>query len=866
MLTGDSAPATRIAACLVGVLLMSLLVGEVGPVGGYKPSTSWWPSNSLHFQLANLIGTSAVYKSATQRTMAEWNAAGANFSFTHSSAVYDSISCGVSDNQVIAFDPEDGCGRFGNGALAVTSLRFKQFCFLFICGEKKYDVDITFNTNYQWGVFKGSRTGQYDFERVMLHELGHAVGLDHEDDGSDTIMNSHYDHGEYLYSDDVAGIQYIRGANGNKPDLQVRFSAAGGDQWPRPTTGSLSISPGDPLRLHADVVNAGNALSVPTTLRYYRSTNSIISTSDLAVYSSPVGNIVNGKSTSYTATTLSAPAGGGDYYYGACVRTLNDPPAEESNLNNNCSDPVRVTVVVPDLVVQLTSLSDSTLTPGQSFTFRSTVRNVGQGSALGTTLRYWARNASWSPIRWVSVGTQEVPSLAGGSPGRAYRPSFNAPQPGIYYYRACVDEDPRESNRANNCSGSVRVTVTAALPDRAALVALYNATNGASWTVKTNWNSHEPVAQWHGVTVRNGRVTALDLSQNNLVGRIPAEIGNLTALTELYLRDNRLASLPPELGNLTNLTVLEIFQSELTGRIPPELGNLHNLAVLEAFDNRLTGPIPPELGNLQSLTALDLDDNQLTGSIPDSLRNPTRLVGLDLSGNQLTGPIPPRLGYGSRSSLRVVNLGRNRLTGSIPVELGALRSLWGLGLHDNQLSGPLPSELGNLMQLEVLFVEDNQLSGPVPVELGRLANLRELALDSDTGLCLVQGFPLASRFAQLAQQEGVSSCSDAAGFTDDPIVPGVTAVKAAHFTELRTRIDVLRETHGLGRFRWTNPILAAGVRIRGVHMSELRTALQQTYAAANRTPGFITESVRPGWEIHAWHINDLRDAVKTLER
>ena len=48
-------------------------------------------------------------------------------------------------------------------------------------------------------------------------------------------------------------------------------------------------------------------------------------------------------------------------------------------------------------------------------------------------------------------------------------------------------------------------------------------------------------------------------------------------------------------------------------------------------------------------------------------------------------------------------------------------------------------------------------------------------------------------------------------FTDDPLQPRVTPVKAVHFTELRTRIDALREAAGLTRFSWTDPILRAGV-------------------------------------------------------
>ena len=72
-------------------------------------------------------------------------------------------------------------------------------------------------------------------------------------------------------------------------------------------------------------------------------------------------------------------------------------------------------------------------------------------------------------------------------------------------------------------------------------------------------------------------------------------------------------------------------------------------------------------------------------------------------------------------------------------------------------------------------------------------------------------------------------------FTDDPIVPGETPVKAVHFTELRARIDTLRSAAGLPRFSWTDPVLRAGVtRVRLTHLLELRSALAAAYAAAER--------------------------------
>ncbi|MXZ01127.1 S8 family serine peptidase, partial [Candidatus Poribacteria bacterium] len=91
--------------------------------------------------------------------------------------------------------------------------------------------------------------------------------------------------------------------------------------------------------------------------------------------------------------------------------------------------------------------------------------------------------------------------------------------------------------------------------DRAALVALYNATNGANWTNNTNWLTDNDISTWYGVSASNGWVTELDLHANNLTGEIPIQLSNLTNLTRLQLAGNALTgTIPSELGNLSNLT------------------------------------------------------------------------------------------------------------------------------------------------------------------------------------------------------------------------------------------------------------------------------------------------------------------------
>ena len=108
----------------------------------------------------------------------------------------------------------------------------------------------------------------------------------------------------------------------------------------------------------------------------------------------------------------------------------------------------------------------------------------------------------------------------------------------------------------------------------------------------------------------------------------------------------------------------------------------------------------------------------------------------------------------------------------------------------------------------------------------------------------------------------------ARGFTDDPIVPGVTPVRAVHFTELRVRIDVLRRDAGLAPFTWTDRLLLPGVTpVMLVHLTELRSALAEAFAAAGRAvPQWTDPSSATGLTpIRAAHLTELRAAVLALE-
>ncbi|NNE71531.1 MAG: T9SS type A sorting domain-containing protein [Rhodothermales bacterium] len=176
--------------------------------------------------------------------------------------------------------------------------------------------------------------------------------------------------------------------------------------------------------------------------------------------------------------------------------------------------------------------------------------------------------------------------------------------------------------------------------DQAALEALYNATNGAAWTDNTGWLTGD-AATWFGVTVQNSRVTEINLNGNNLVGTLPASLGDLTALEVLNLGTNTISGgIPGTLGSIPTLRELHLYENDLTGAIPTALGNATALTTVRLYSNNLSGSIPSTLGGLPALALLNLDNNALTGSIPASFSGASALAFLSLSENQLTGVIP----------------------------------------------------------------------------------------------------------------------------------------------------------------------------------------------------------------------------------
>ena len=141
-----------------------------------------------------------------------------------------------------------------------------------------------------------------------------------------------------------------------------------------------------------------------------------------------------------------------------------------------------------------------------------------------------------------------------------------------------------------------------------------------------------------------GRITRL-LAGNNSNGgfitlnQLPASIGNLDGLIQLYIDDNELTSLPDEIGNLNSLVYLVANFNSITA-LPETIGNLSNLNFLDLGYNQISY-IPESIGNLSNLQYLWIFDNQLS-TLPDSICN----LNLDWDGFTQGVSVVPYFGCG----------------------------------------------------------------------------------------------------------------------------------------------------------------------------------------------------------------------------
>lgn len=217
------------------------------------------------------------------------------------------------------------------------------------------------------------------------------------------------------------------------------------------------VASGSTFTVSAVVQYIGSGQSSAARLKWYRSSDAVIQSTDTEMGDEPIPALHRGSS-HRESFQFTAPSASGTYYFGACI----DQASRANVRASGCaSETVRVTVTpTSDLTVAVGEDQFDNIQPRSTFRISAVVQNIGAGQSSPTTLR-WLRSDTDTIRRTDNVlSTSSVRSLDRGGYQRISQTITVPGAEGTYYFGACVDPPDNETDSTNNCSTDfVRIVV-----------------------------------------------------------------------------------------------------------------------------------------------------------------------------------------------------------------------------------------------------------------------------------------------------------------------------------------------------------------------------------------------------------------------